>query len=152
MKKNLLPIILLAGILFSCTQPSSKETQAVAPVDSLVANWNYYWNNHDSSGIRNLFAEEVVLTDDHLIATNIDEISAKMISPNFRLINNLQSSVLQQWSTAERAGYTGTYSLDVKVNDSIVASAKGVFTLNWVKTGNGEWKISTAVIYSHPEK
>lgn len=151
MKKILLSFV-VAGMLFSCKQPQSETAVAVAPVDSLIANWGNSWNNHDSVGVRNLFTEDALLTDDKLIATNIEEISAKMISPNIHVVNNFRTSKLQDWSTADRAGYTGTYELDIVVNKTLAGTAKGVFTVNWKMTGNGEWKINTATIYSFAEQ
>lgn len=151
MKKILLSIV-VAGMFFSCKQPQPEIAVAVAPVDSLIANWGTSWNNHDSVAVRNLFTEDALLTDDQLIASNIEEISARMISPNIHLVNNFKTSKLQDWSTADRAGYTGTFELDVIVNMTVVATSKGVFTVNWKNTGNGEWKINTATIYSFAEQ
>lgn len=141
-------LLIVIGVLFSCKQPSSETAVITAPVDSLIANWGNNWNNQDSVGVRNLFTADALLTDDHLIATNIDEISAKMISPNIHVVSNFKTAKLQDWSTTDRAGYTGTYELDVLVNKVVVAKPKGVFAVNWKKTENGEWKITTATIYS----
>jgi ketosteroid isomerase-like protein len=55
---------------------------------------------------------------------------------------------LREWSVADRAGYTGNYEFNYGVKDSAMAKAKGVFTLNWIKTEKGEWKITTADIHS----
>lgn len=150
--KNILFTLIVAGMLFSCKQPSSETAFVAAPVDSLIANWGKSWNNQDSAAVRNLFTDDALLTDDKLIATNIGEISAKMISPNIHVVSNFKTSKLQDWSTADRAGYTGTYELDVLVNKAIVATPKGVFTLNWIKTATGVWEITTATIYSFAEK
>lgn len=143
---------MVIGVLYSCKQPLSETAVAVAPVDSLIANWGNSWNNQDSAGVRNLFTSDALLTDDNLIATNIDEISAKMISPNIHAVSNFKTSKLQDWSTNDRAGYTGSYELDVLVNKVVVAKPKGVFTVNWKKMDNGEWKIATATIYSFAEQ
>ena len=151
MKKILLSLA-LAGLLFSCKQPSSGMAVVNAPVDSLVNNWSINWNNHDSIAVRNMFASDALLTDNAVIATGADEISAKMISPYIRSVSNFKASKLQDWSTSERAGYTGTYEFDAVVNNSVVAKPKGVFAFNWIKTERGEWKITTAVIYSFVEQ
>lgn len=109
--------LLIAGLLFSCNQPSSETVTAVAPVDSLIANWGIGWNNHDSAGVRNLFTDDALLTDDQLIAIGIEEISKKMIGPNIHIASNFTSSKLQEWSSGNRAGYTGTYEIDITIND-----------------------------------
>lgn len=151
MKKMLFSLI-AAGMLISCNQPSTDSNVTNAPIDSLVANWANGWNSQDSAGVRNLFEDDALLTDDQLIATGIEEIAAKMISPNIRLVHNFTSSKLQEWTSGDRAGYTGTYEIEIVINEEVVAKPKGVFTVNWRKTGNGEWKIATAVIYSYAEQ
>jgi ketosteroid isomerase-like protein len=151
MKKILLSFV-LAGLLFSCKQPSSDIAVVSAPVDSLINNWGISWNNHDSAAVRNMFASDALLTDDLVIASGTDEISAKMISPYIRSVSNFKASKLQEWSTNERAGYTGRYEFDAVVNNSVVAKPQGVFSVNWIKTESGEWKITTAVIYSFVEQ
>ncbi len=151
MKKMLLSLI-ATGILYSCNKPSIEPKVIIAPIDSLVANWANGWNNQDSAGVRNLFDDNALLTDDQLIASGIEEIAIKMISPNIRLVRNFTSVKLQEWTTVDRAGYTGTYEIEIVVNEEVVAKPKGVFTVNWRKTGTGEWKIATAVIYSYAEK
>ncbi|MBK6963263.1 MAG: hypothetical protein IPH20_04805 [Bacteroidales bacterium] len=151
MKKMLLSLI-ATGILYSCNKPSIEPKVIIAPIDSLVANWANGWNNQDCAGVRNLFDDNALLTDDQLIASGIEEIAIKMISPNIRLVRNFTSVKLQEWTTVDRAGYTGTYEIEIVVNEEVVAKPKGVFTVNWRKTGTGEWKIATAVIYSYAEK
>jgi hypothetical protein len=150
--KNILLSLVMAGLLFSCQQPSADVVVVQAPVDSLVANWGISWNNHDSVAVRYMFTTDAVLTDDKIIASGIEEISAKMISPYIRSVNNFKASKLQDWSTNDRAGYTGTYEFDAVVNNSVVAKPKGVFSVNWIKTESREWKIATAVIYSFVEQ
>ena len=150
--KNIFLSLIMAGFLFSCQQPSPEIAMVSAPVDSLINNWSTSWNNHDSIAVRNLFAADALLTDDAVIASGADEISAKMISPYIRSVSNFKASKLQDWSNNERAGYTGTYEFDAVVNNSVVAKPKGVFSVNWIKTESGEWKITTAVIYSFVEQ
>ncbi len=137
MKKILFSLI-AAGILLSCKQPSIESKVIIAPVDSLVANWANGWNSQDSAAVRNLFEDDALLTDNRLIATGIEEIATRMISPNIHLVRNFTSSGLQEWTTDDRAGYTGTYEIEIVVNEEVVAKPKGVFTLNWRKTGTGD--------------
>lgn len=145
-------VTLSIGMLVSC-QPSISNAKIVkAPIDSLITNWNDGWNNHDSVSVINMFVEDAVLTDDNIIATNAEEIAAKMVHPYINVVNNLKTTKLQEWSTNERAGYTGTYEFEVIVEGNVVAKPKGVFTFNWIKTDNADWKITTAVLYSFAEQ
>ena len=150
--KKLLASLIVTAMLFSCNQSSTQNILVKAPVDSLITNWNKAWNNHDSAGVSNLFATDALLIDDDLIAINTAEIAAKWIHPNINVVSHLKSTKLQEWSSGERAGYTGKYELDVVVKDSIVAKPRGVYTVNWMKTNKAEWKITTANIHVIVEK
>jgi len=150
--KKILMSLLVTGILFSCKESSSNTADAKAPINSLITTWEKTWNDHDSTGVRNLFMEDALVIDDNIIGANANEFSAKWIHPNINVVSNLKSKKLQDWSTNDRAGYTGTYELDVIVKDSIIAKPKGVFTVNWVKTDKGDWKITSAIIHSFDEK
>ena len=141
-------LFILAGILFSCQQPSSETVVEKAPVDSLIENFSQGWNNHDSTSVINLFKQDALLTDDNLVAENASEIADKWIHPNINLVNHFKTTKLQDWSSQDRAGYTGTYEFDVILNDSLLANIKGLYTLNWIKEDTGEWKITTAAIHS----
>jgi ketosteroid isomerase-like protein len=149
MKKIL--VCAIVSIIVSCQQRSTAPAVVKAPVDSLITNWSNSWNDHDSASVRNLFMADALLLDNNLIANNTDEIAAKWIYPNINLVHNFKSTGLQDWSTNDRAGYTGKYEFDVIVNDSILAHPKGAYTVNWIKTDNGEWKITTAAIHSLTE-
>jgi ketosteroid isomerase-like protein len=146
--KNIFIAFIMAAILFSCKQQSPETAIAKAPVDSLIANWSNSWNNHDSAAVRDLFLADALLIDDNLIASNMQETSDKWIQPNINAVLNFKASTLQQWSTSDRAGYTGNYEFDYALNDSAMAKAKGVFTVNWIKTDKGDWKITNADIHS----
>ena len=146
--KLILTSLILGSIMSSCNQSSPKTDVSKAPIDSLISNWEKGWNKHDSAGVKGLFSSDALLIDDNLIAANTEDISNKWIHPNINVVNNLKTTKLQDWSTNDRAGYTGKYELEVVVKDSVIASPKGVFTVNWSKTDKGDWKISTANIHS----
>lgn len=151
--KKTLSLFVITAILLSCADTSSKTTaNKPAPVDSLIANWSNSWSNHDSAGVSNLFLADALLIDDDLIATNTAEISNKWIQPNINVVSHFKTTSLQSWSTNDRAGYTGKYEFDVVVKDSVVARSKGLYTVNWIKTDKGEWKINIATIHSLEEK
>jgi len=146
--KKALSLSIVAVILFSCSQPTTQSVVAKAPVDSLIANWGNSWNNHDSAAVSNLFTADALLIDDDFIGTTTNEIATQWISPNINMVKHFKSTTLQEWSGNDRAGYTGKYQFDAVVNDSVVAKASGVYTVNWIKTDKGDWKITTADIHA----
>ncbi len=146
MKKIILTLA-VAAIVISCNQPVPATTATKAPVDSLIKAWSNCWNNHDSAGALNLFQPAALLIDDDLIATSKADIAAKWIHPNMQLVRNFKATEIQQWSSTDRAGYTGKYEFEAVVNDSVVAKPAGVFTVNWVMEESGDWKITTADIH-----
>jgi len=152
MKKIFVGIISV-GLLFSCSQ-KSPETAGVpkAPIDSLITNWENTWNNHDSSGICNMFAPDVVLIDDELVILNSKDLADKWVGPYHKFVKNLKTEKMQEWSSNDRAGYTGRYELDIVINDSIIGHPHGIFTANWVKTDKGEWKVTTANMNAFSDK
>lgn len=148
--KKIIAFLSLIIILFACNN-AEKNTPIVAakaPIDSLITNWETSWNQHDSTAVRNMFMEDALLVDDNLVTKNADEFSAKWIHPSINMINNVTSTKLQEWSNGDRAGYTGKFNLDVIVKDSVVAKPEGIYSVNWLKNKVGEWKITSAVIYS----
>lgn len=148
--KNILITLGLMTILFSCKDEKKNSSEFVkkAPVDSLITNWEKNWNNHDSAGVRNMFMADAVLVDDNLVTKNAEEFSEKWIHQNINAVNKLTSIKLQEWSNGDRAGYTGKYNLDVVIKDSVIAKPEGIYSVNWIKTAQGDWKITSAIIYS----
>ena len=147
MKKVLLALF-VAGILFSCKKTTTKVAAVVkAPIDSLIDNYNKAWNTHDSAAIRNLFANDALLIDDGLIAKNGDEISTKWIHPVYKAVSNVTSSKLQEWSSNDRAGFTGLWTIELKMPKTIM-KVNGTYTVIWMKNDKGEWKITTADLHS----
>ena len=71
-----------------------------------------------------------IIADNNLVTKNLKELSNEWIHPNIRIVNNFKSTKMQDWSTNDRAGYAGNWTLDVLVNDSIVARPTGAFTLS----------------------
>lgn len=149
MKISLL-LVLIPITFFSCNQTAQKtpENNVKAPIDSLISNWENNWNKHDSAAVRNMFLADAVLIDDNLVTANAPEISEKWIHPNINVVSNLTSTKLQEWSSSDRAGYTGKYEFSVIVKDSIIAKPTGFYTVNWMKTLQGNWKIISSVIHA----
>ena len=142
--KKLFLTLSVASVLFSCKQTETKTIVEVAPIDSLMNNWNTAWSNHDSTAFRNSFtSDDVLLIDDKLIAQSANDISEKWIHVYLPSVKDMKTETLQKWSSADRAGITGKYGFDVVVKGSVVANPKGIFTINWIKATDGEWKITT---------
>jgi len=150
--KKLFFALLIPLAITSCKETAGNDPVLKAPVDSLIKSFSDGWNNHDSAAVRNLFATDALLSDDNLIAVNAGEISGKWISPNIRMLSGFKATKLQDWSTNDRASYTGKYEFDVVVNDSVVAKPRGVFTLIWKKSVEGNWEITSATIHSFINK
>jgi ketosteroid isomerase-like protein len=149
--KKILIAICVAGILFSCKQTLTPIAVVKAPIDSLISNYNKAWNNHDSTAIQNLFASDALLIDDDIIAINANEINTKWIRPYHLNISNATTIKMQEWSSNERAGFTGNWILDMKIKKGVI-KVKGTYTMIWTKNDKGEWKITTADLHSAPEK
>ncbi|NPD47340.1 MULTISPECIES: hypothetical protein [unclassified Lentimicrobium] len=118
-----------------------------APIDTLIANWENNWNQHNAHGLKNMFLEDVILIENDIICKSIQELDEKWIQPNLNNVKDLKTFKMQEWSTESRAGYTGTYEVEVTI-DSVNNKLKGVFTVTWMKTEQEEWKISSAMIHA----
>lgn len=150
--KKILFIVLISGCFFSCvSQKSTSSKSAGVEVSSLMKDFEHAWSTNDSITISNLFAPDVILFDRPLLATNSHELAEKWIGPFYKFVKNMRTEKLQDWSTTDRAGYTGYYTLDIVMDGAIVYSPKGICTLNWVKNDKGEWKIITANMNSIDE-
>ncbi|MDP8233145.1 MAG: hypothetical protein P9L91_10830 [Candidatus Zophobacter franzmannii] len=143
--KKLLIVLLVAVVLISCAK-LTVQSIAKAPIDSLVADWCNGFNNHDAEAITNMFETDAILMDDNIIITNQQQMLHEWIDPNLSHVSNLKAEQLQAWSTSDRAGYAGKYSVDYTLDDGTVNHPKGVFMVNWTKNAEGEWKITTACI------
>ena len=147
--KNFLISLVVAGLLVSCNSNSVTTTSTEkAPVDKLVANFCDGWNNHDSTGVKNQFLDDAILIDDHILTSSIAEMSSKWIRPNMPHIKSITPTKLQEWSTGDRAGYTGTYKMVFIKPKGDLGNSNGLLTVNWLKTAQGEWKITNAHIHS----
>ena len=148
--KTIITVLFFTIAILACNQSPTNTTNnnVKAPVDSLITNWENNWNKHDSAGVRNMFLEDAILVDDNLITATADEFSKKWIHPGIKVVNNIKSTKLQEWSESNRAGYVGKYTLDVVMKDTVVAKGEGVYCVNWLKTDKGGWKITSAVIHS----
>jgi len=145
--KKIVIVLLVISVVCSCKKSTPVDKMTVS-VDSLVTKWKDSWNRHDSAAIRNLFDRNPILVADDIVAKDLKAISENWIHPNIRAVYNLKIVQLQGWANEEKAGYLGTYSLDLIVNKAVVEQPKGVVSISWKKTEEGVWKITNAHLHS----
>jgi ketosteroid isomerase-like protein len=143
--KNILILAFVICLMIACQNPSDKLTME-SPVDSLVTIWEKNWNNHDSTAVINMYDPDVVLIDNNIVATNSEELLTKLIRPYINIMRNMRHEKIQEWATNDRAGVSGTWTVDINVQDTVFVQAKGAFTYIWKKTKDGEWKVTNAHI------
>jgi ketosteroid isomerase-like protein len=146
MKKN--PHFFWMVVLLTACNQAGNPVSGKAPIDGLVDHWTRAWNAHDSLALRDLFEPHAVLVDGSIISKNREELWNKYIMPNINVVYNLRMEKLEQWSEASRAGYIGTFELEVIVGGNLVANPKGIITLNWKRNEQGDWKITNGHINS----
>lgn len=144
MKKYLF-IPITVCILIAC-QNQYDEGNIESPVDSLVLNWASNWNNHDSIALINMFDKDAVLFDNNIVTRNPEELFTKMIRPYYNILSDMKIEKIQEWVTEDRAGFSGTWTVDIIVNDTTLRSTKGAFTCVWKKAESGDWKVTNAHI------
>lgn len=132
-------------IIMAC-QHQDPDLIIDSPVDSLVLNWARNWNNHDSVALMQMFDEDAVLFDNNIVTSSPEELQAKLIRPYHNILSDMNIEKIQEWVTEDRAGFSGTWTVNIIVNDSTLRPAKGAFTCVWKKSGSGEWKVTNAHI------
>jgi len=94
-----------------------------------------------------MFDEDAVLFDNNILTRNPDELRTKLIQPYHDILINMQTEKIQEWVTKNRAVTSGTWTVDIIVNDTILKPAKGAFTIVWKRIEGGEWKVTNAHIH-----
>jgi ketosteroid isomerase-like protein len=153
MKKTIM-LLFVIGIFFSCNRSTVNKPviAQAAPVDSLIDNWNKSWNNHDSTAISNLFDAEVLVIDGQLIVKTPEELATKFIKPFYKMMSNIKTTKLQEWSCIDKAGYTGLWDAKVPSKNKKTMKESGVLTITWKRNDKAEWKITLANLHSFPVK
>lgn len=139
-------ILLIACLSISC-QTQLKDTPPNSLVDSLSTEWASNWNNHDSIALMQMFDEDAVLFDNGIVTTNPEDLRTKLIVPYHDILKDMKIKILQEWATTDRAGLSGTWTVDIIVNDSVSTPTSGAFTCVWKKLESGEWKVTNAHIH-----
>ena len=145
-------IILLA----SCGQKTESETvitqtQSVN-TDSLINQWNKFWNEHDSTGLTNLFnSNSVVVFSSKKRFTGANDIMKNWISQTLPVMKNLKTEKISAASTNEMAYYNGTYTLDITRNDSVIGTDAGCFNIVWKLQDKTNWKVELLFFGVNPQ-
>ena len=137
-------IVLLIGVT-ACQKPSS-NVAVESPVDSLVTIWADNWNNHDSLALRNMFDPNAVVFDNNLVIKNSEELMAKLIRPYYNIMSDMRIKKINEWLASDRAGFSGIWSVNIFVRDTVASLHTGAFTCIWEKSIHGEWKVTNAHI------
>jgi ketosteroid isomerase-like protein len=146
---------MVAAILASCNcrnNCSDKDLPMLVSVDSLDNAWNNAWNSHNVPAISYLFTEDAVLIAGDWKVTGRDSLTAKWIKTSVPAIANLKLMPYRQSASPTMAYSSGTYTHDVKENDSITTSQRGVYTIIWEAGPDKKWKVSLVEIEVIAEK
>ena len=139
-------VLLLAGVLIAC-QTQITEVPPSSLADSLGSEWANNWNSHDSIALMQMFDEDAVLFDNNIVTRNPEELKTKLILPYHDILNDMKITILHEWVTTGRAGLSGTWTVDILVNDTVSIPASGAFTCVWKQLESGEWKVTNAHIH-----
>ncbi|HAS59236.1 MAG TPA: hypothetical protein DEQ87_08010 [Algoriphagus sp.] len=146
--------LLLLG--FSCQTPKqeiSTNLQETVSADSLIQVWNKAWNSKDSTAISDFFNEQsVVIFSTNYIMTGKDSIMFKWVKNNLPNVSNLQTFKISSGNGQNLAYYSGTYSLDIVKNDSLLGTDKGIFTTVWKLQNDQNWKIENMIFGEYQEE
>ncbi len=139
-------IALTCLVLSSCETPENKQdiptlTIVFVSVDSLENNWNEGWNKKDSASIAGMFTDETVVMEGDWIVKGRKSIMEEWVIRQMSKIDNFKTEKISAGVTADMAYYTGTYTLDIVNNDSIVGNSQGNFTTLWKKQDDNSWKV-----------
>ena len=146
MMKKYYCVLILASLLMGC-QTQVEDAPINSPVDSLAIEWASNWNNHDSTALIQMFSADAVLFDNNIMTRNLEELKTKLILPYHNILDDMKITILHEWVTTDRAGLSGTWTVNIIVNDSTLRPTKGAFTCVWKKSESGDWKVTNAHIH-----
>ncbi|MAN86367.1 MAG: hypothetical protein CL555_05745 [Algoriphagus sp.] len=71
---------------------------------------------------------------------------------NLPNVSNLQTFKISSGNGQNLAYYSGTYSLDIVKNDSLLGTDKGIFTTVWKLQNDQNWKIENMIFGEYQEE
>ncbi len=105
----------------------------------------------DIQAISDILSENSVVLGGNWMVTGKDSIVTKWININVPAVANLQTRKITEGATSDMAFHTGTYTLDVVRNDSVVGSEKGNFPFVWTKPAGQSWKLQLMHLEGIPD-
>jgi ketosteroid isomerase-like protein len=142
-------LFIVVAIISSCNcklDHAEKAPQMLVSVDSLDNAWNTAWNSHNVPAISDLFAEDAILVAGDWKVTGKDSLTKQWIKTSIPGIANLKLLPYSQSANPTMAYSSGAYTHDVKENDSITSTQRGVYTIVWEAQANNKWKVSLVQI------
>lgn len=138
------PAILIVLLLIACQaneQNTNEPAQEQVSTDSLTGLWNAAWNNKDSTALANMFSENTVYLAGDANLIGRDSIMVKWVNNNLPAVANLQTVKMSEGTSDGMAYQSGTWTLDVMNNDSLVSKENGIYTFVWKKQADNSWKL-----------
>jgi len=142
-------LIFVVAIMSSCNckvDQAEKASPMLVSVDSLDNAWNAAWNSQNVPAISNLFAEDAVLIAGDWKVTGRDSLTEKWIKTSSPALANLKLLPYRQSASATMACSSGAYTHDVKENDTVTSSQRGVYTIIWEAQAGKKWQVSLVQI------
>jgi ketosteroid isomerase-like protein len=150
---KLLFLVMATGLIFaSCSNSNgvdSKTTTAENKTDSpkvsskeLNQSFDQAWNNHDSTKLFSLLADDVQMLSGKIHFDGKTEVMNKFIRRNLPVTGNLKTTVISTGEDNGIAYEAGTFSLDVTPPNTKAFVDKGNYNFVWKKGADDTWKVS----------
>ena len=139
-------IVVMLLLFSSCKQSNNGPLDAnlnySASPDSLMNEWNIAWNQHDSTAISNMLADNsVVVFSSNEKLVGVDSIMTNWVNNNLPMVSNLKTEMTSSSTSSEMAYFNGTYTLDITRNDTVLGADSGCFTFVWKLQDSNDWKM-----------
>lgn len=129
--------------IMSCSQESEKnKTSTAENADSLRAKFIAGWNNKDSAAIMNTIADNAIVMNDSMIHKGNSAIADYWISGGVKVLSNIQTTSVINYSDNNIVYDGGTYTLDLTPPGGPVLKEKGNYSLVWHKQEAEVWKLT----------
>lgn len=140
-----LSILSMMILISSCSSKPKDEKvvkETIVSPDSLIGIWNTAWSSTDSITVSKIFTDDaqVVFSSEERIIGK-DSIMTNWVNKNLPMVRNLKTDKYISSATEDMVYYSGSYSLDIVREDSVIGSDIGCFTTIWRKQEDNNWKI-----------
>lgn len=151
--------IIAVVLLFSCNNSNSSQSEATLAAQDSTKNvsavdlnkqFEEAWNSNDSAKVVPLLADDAEMLGSTAHFSGQKELADKWVSKNLPVTSNLQTHVVSSAADNNVAYASGTYTLDVNLNDKPTMKEKGNYTFAWKKQPDGNFKMSSILIEEVP--